>query len=112
MLKSHFCGELRKEHAGQAVTLAGWVHRRRDHGGLVFIDLRDSSGLVQVVFDPAEAAEALRAVHDVRNEYVLLVRGEVATRKAGTENPNLPTGEIELRARALEVLNPSRTFSR
>ena len=109
MLKSHFCGELRKEHAGQAVALAGWVHRRRDHGGLVFIDLRDSTGLVQAVFDPDEAPEAHRAVHDVRGEYVLLVRGEVAPRKAGTENPNLPTGEIELRARELEVLNPSRT---
>ncbi len=109
MLKSHYCGELRREHAGQAVTLAGWVHRRRDHGGLVFIDLRDSTGLVQVVFDPDEAPEAHRAVHDVRGEYVLLVRGEVAPRKQGTENPNLPTGEIELRARELEVLNPSRT---
>jgi aspartyl-tRNA synthetase len=109
MLKSHYCGELRKEHAGESVALAGWVHRRRDHGGLVFIDLRDSSGLVQVVFDPDEAGEAHRAVHDVRSEYVLLVRGEIAPRKAGTENPNLPTGEIELRARELEVLNASRT---
>ena len=109
MLKSHFCGELRKEHAGQSVSLAGWVHRRRDHGGLVFIDLRDSTGLVQAVFDPDEAPEAHRAVHDVRSEYVLLVRGEVVPRKAGTENPNLPTGEIELRARELVVLNPART---
>src|SRR3990170_5503711 len=109
MLKSHSCGELRKEHAGQSVTLAGWVHRRRDHGGLAFIDLRDSSGLVQVVFDPAEAPEAQQAVHDVRNEYVLLVRGEVAPRKPGTENPNLPTGDVEVRARKLEVLNAART---
>jgi aspartyl-tRNA synthetase len=109
MLKSHYCGELRKSNAGQQVALAGWVHRRRDHGGLVFIDLRDSSGLVQVVFDPNEAPDATRAVHDVRGEYVLLVRGEIAPRKKGTENPNLPTGEIELRARELEVLNASRT---
>jgi aspartyl-tRNA synthetase len=109
MLKSHYCGELRKEHSGQAVTLAGWVHRRRDHGGLVFIDLRDSSGLVQVVFDPNEAPEATSAVHDVRGEYVVLVRGEVAPRKEGTTNPNLPTGEVEVRARELEVLNAART---
>ena len=109
MLKSHYCGELRTSHAGQQVALAGWVHRRRDHGGLVFIDLRDSSGLVQVVFDPNEAPEATRAVHDVRGEYVVLVRGEVAPRKEGTTNPNLPTGEIEVRARELEVLNAART---
>jgi aspartyl-tRNA synthetase len=109
MLKSHFCGELRKSHAGQEVSLAGWVHRRRDHGGLVFIDLRDSSGLCQVVFDPNDAPAAAEAVHDVRAEYVLLVRGEVAARKAGTENPNLPTGEVELRARELQVLNAAKT---
>jgi aspartyl-tRNA synthetase len=109
MLKTHDCGELRKEHAGQQVTLAGWVHRRRDHGGLAFIDLRDSRGLVQVVFDPHEAPEAHERIHEVRNEYVLQVRGEVAPRKAGTENPNLPTGDIEVRAREVEVLNPSRT---
>ena len=109
MLKSIYCGELRKEHAGQSVTLAGWVNRRRDHGGLVFIDLRDSSGLVQIVFDPNHAPDATKAVHDVRNEFVLLVRGEVAPRKEGTQNPNLPTGDIEVRVQELEVLNPART---
>src|SRR3990172_892020 len=109
MLKSHSCGALRNEHAGQEVTLAGWVHRRRDHGGLVFIDLRDSRGLVQVVFDPDEAPEAIERVHDVRNEFVLGLRGEVAARKPGTENPSLPTGEIEVRVREMEVLNPART---
>jgi aspartyl-tRNA synthetase len=109
MLKTHLCGELRREHAGHDATLAGWVHRRRDHGGLAFIDLRDSSGLVQVVFDPDEAPQAHEQVHGVRNEFVLLVRGQVAPRKPGTENPHLPTGEIELRAREVEVLNPSRT---
>ena len=108
MLKSHFCGELRKEHIGQQVTLAGWVHRRRDHGGLVFLDLRDSQGLVQVVAHPEEP-EAHTVAGDVRNEFVLLVRGEVAARQPGTENERLPTGEIEVRARELEVLNPSRT---
>jgi aspartyl-tRNA synthetase len=109
MLKSIYCGELRKRHAGEHVELAGWVHRRRDHGGLVFIDLRDSTGLVQLVFDPDEAADATKAVHDVRNEYVLYVRGEVSPRKFGTDNANLPTGEIEVRVRELEVLNASRT---
>ena len=109
MLKSHFCGELRKEHIGQQVTLAGWVHRRRDHGGLVFIDLRDSKGLAQVIFHPQEAPEAHTAARDVRGEFVLLVRGEVAARQPGTVNPNLPTGEIEVRAREVEVLNPSKT---
>ena len=108
MLKSHFCGELRKEHIGQQVTLAGWVHRRRDHGGLVFLDLRDSQGLVQVVIHPEEP-EAHTVAGNVRNEFVLLVRGEVAARQPGTENERLPTGEIEVRAGELEVLNPSRT---
>ncbi|MGB2694397.1 MAG: aspartate--tRNA ligase [Dehalococcoidia bacterium] len=108
MLKSHFCGELRKEHIGQDVTLAGWVHRRRDHGGLVFIDLRDSQGLAQVVFHPDEA-KAHAIAGDARSEYVLLVRGEVVARQQGTENPNLPTGDIEVRVREVEVLNPSLT---
>ncbi|MCH7838136.1 MAG: aspartate--tRNA ligase [Chloroflexi bacterium] len=108
MLKSHFCGELRKEHIGQQITLAGWVHRRRDHGGLVFLDLRDSQGLVQVVVHPEEP-EAHTVAGDVRNEFVLLVRGEVVARQPGTENERLPTGEIEVRAGELEVLNASRT---
>ncbi|MDZ4278063.1 MAG: aspartate--tRNA ligase, partial [Dehalococcoidia bacterium] len=109
MLKTHFCGELRKGHVGQEVTLAGWVHRRRDHGGLVFIDLRDSRGLVQVVFHPDETPQAHQVAGDVRNEFVLLVRGEVVPRQPGTENSNLPTGEIEVRPREAEVLNPART---
>ncbi len=108
MLKSHFCGELRKEHIGQQITLAGWVHRRRDHGGLVFLDMRDSQGLVQVVVHPEEP-EAHTVAGDVRNEFVLLVRGEVVARQPGTENERLPTGEIEVRAGELEVLNASRT---
>ncbi len=86
MLKSHYCGELRTEHVGQEVTLAGWVHRRRDHGGLIFLDLRDSTGIVQVVVNPQDAPEAHAVASDVRNEYVLQVEGEVARRRPGTEN--------------------------
>ncbi|MBM3141131.1 MAG: aspartate--tRNA ligase, partial [Chloroflexi bacterium] len=109
MLKSHGCGELREEHEGAEVALAGWVHRRRDHGGLVFIDLRDSSGLVQVVFHPEAAPAAMTVAGDVRAEFVLRVEGTVARRRPGTENADLPTGAIEVQARAAEVLNPAET---
>jgi aspartyl-tRNA synthetase len=109
VLKTHYCGDLRKEHVGQEVTLAGWVHRRRDHGGLVFIDLRDSRGLAQVVFHPDEAPQAHAIAGEARGEFVLLVRGEVAPRREGTENPNLPTGAIEVRAREVELLNAAKT---
>jgi aspartyl-tRNA synthetase len=109
MLKSHSCGELRVSHAGETVELAGWVHRRRDHGGLVFVDLRDHDGLVQVVFNPQEAQEAYAVAETVRGEYVLRVTGSVQKRPAGTENAALPTGEIEVHATAAEVLNPAKT---
>jgi len=109
MLKSHACGELGTEHIGREVVLAGWVHRRRDHGGLIFIDLRDHDGIVQVVFHPQEGPEAFRVADAARSEYVLQVRGTVARRPAGTENPNLPTGEVEVRATRAQVLNASRT---
>ncbi len=109
MLKTHFCGELRKEHSGQKVTLAGWVNRRRDHGRLIFIDLRDSRGLVQVVFNPETAADAHAVADQVRGEYVVQVTGEVAPRRPGTENRGLPTGEIEVQATAATILNPSKT---
>lgn len=109
MLKTHHCGDLRSVHAGQTVTLAGWVHRRRDHGGLIFCDLRDRSGLVQVVFDAAMSAEAHRLATEVRNEYVVQVEGEVRLRPPGLVNPNLPTGEIEVGARRLVILNPAQT---
>lgn len=109
MLKSFNCGELRPAHAGQVVTLAGWVHRRRDHGALIFLDLRDRSGLVQVTCD-AQAAPAAHAVlNAVRNEYVIQVQGVVRPRPAGLTNPNLPTGEIEVAAEAAVVLNEART---
>src|SRR5881409_1949377 len=96
MRRTHTCGELRADHIGQRATLAGWVHRRRDHGGLVFIDLRDASGVVQVVFHPERAAEAFAVASDVRAEYVLQVAGTVAARRPGTENLDLPTGAIEI----------------
>ncbi len=109
MLKSHTCGELNKNHVGQKVTLAGWVHRRRDHGGLTFIDLRDREGIVQVVYNPELAEECHRIASEMRNEYVVSVEGEVSLRPAGTENPKLPTGEIEIIASSTRILNPSLT---
>ncbi len=109
MLKSHACGSLREEHIGHEVTLAGWVHRRRDHGGLIFLDLRDREGLVQVVFNPETALAAHDTVEQVRLEYVLQVEGVVQPRPPGTENPRLPTGAVEVIARGVRVLNASRT---
>jgi aspartyl-tRNA synthetase len=109
VLKSHYCGELTPEHAGQDVTLAGWVHRRRDHGGLIFIDLRDSSGIVQVVLNPQTAPAAHAAASEVRNEYVVMLSGSVSRRRPGTENAAMATGSIEVAASTLEVLNPART---
>ncbi len=108
-LKSHSCGELRIEHEGQEVTLAGWVHRRRDHGRLIFIDLRDHGGIVQVVVNPQKAPQAHAAASDVRGEYVMQVSGLVARRRPGTENRNLATGEIEVQAQSARVLNPAKT---
>lgn len=109
MLKSHNCGELREEHAGQEVTLAGWVHRRRDHGGKIFVDLRDREGIVQVVFNPQVAFEAFSLAQTLRNEYVIQVRGEVVLRPKGTENPKLATGAIEVSAHELTILNTAKT---
>ncbi|MEX1246920.1 MAG: aspartate--tRNA ligase [Anaerolineales bacterium] len=109
MYKSHTCGELRAEHAGQTVTLAGWVHRRRDHGGLTFIDLRDRFGLVQVVTDPEKAPAAHKAFEPVRNEWVLQVVGRVRRRPQGMANPDLATGEIEVEVTDVKILNPAKT---
>ena len=109
MLKDRSCGELRASDEGATVTLAGWVHRRRDHGGLIFIDLRDRTGLVQVVFNPKEAGDAHAVAEDFRGEYVVRVTGDVTHRRQGTENADLPTGEIEVHATAAEVLNPAKT---
>jgi len=109
MLKTHQCGELRARDAGQAVTLAGWVHRRRDHGGLLFFDLRDRSGIVQVVCDDNMPAEAREEANGLRPEYVVQVTGTVERRPAGLENPDLLTGEVEVRAQGLTILNTART---
>ncbi|MBM2831907.1 MAG: aspS, partial [Dehalococcoidia bacterium] len=109
MLKDHSCGELRQNHIGQKVSLAGWVHRRRDHGGLVFIDLRDGEGLVQVVFNPEKTPAGHEVATKLRSEYVLRVEGEVAPRPAGTENTRMATGDVEVIVNKAEILNASRT---
>ncbi|WP_322490506.1 aspartate--tRNA ligase [Chloroflexus sp.] len=108
MYRSHTCGELRPAHAGQEVTLAGWVHRRRDHGDLIFIDLRDRYGITQVVFDSANPA-AHEVAETVRSEYVVQVRGRVRIRPAEAVNPDIATGEIEVSASEAQVLNSART---
>src|SRR5205085_3791812 len=107
--RTHTCGDLDIENVGQQVTLAGWVNRRRDHGGLIFIDLRDRYGITQVICDPERSAEAHRVASEVRSEYVVQVIGKVVPRLAGTENPNLSTGAIEVAAEHIEILSPSRT---
>lgn len=109
MLKTHTCGELRAHHVGQAVTLAGWVNRQRDHGGLIFVDLRDRSGVVQVVADSTHAPGAHERAARVRQEYVLQVRGIVRARPADLVNPRMETGEIEVLADEIVVLNPAKT---
>jgi aspartyl-tRNA synthetase len=109
LLKSHNCGELRKNYAGQKVTLAGWVHRRRDHGGKVFIDLRDWEGIVQVVFNPQVSQEAYDVAGSLRSEYVIQVAGDVSPRPEGTENRKLATGDVEVIAKEAVILNPSKT---
>ncbi len=109
MLKTHYCGELRAAHVGQAVTLAGWVHRRRDMGGLIFLDMRDREGIVQVVCDSERQPEAHTAARDVRPEFVLGVHGTVRAREPDQVNPNLPTGQVEVVADRVALLNPAKT---
>ncbi|WKD59194.1 aspartate--tRNA ligase [Corynebacterium caspium] len=107
MLRTHLAGELRKENTGQTVILTGWVSRRRDHGGVIFIDLRDRSGIAQVVFRDSEVAQG---AHDLRSEYCIQVTGVVEARPEGSANPNLPSGEVELNVSELNVLNASKAL--
>jgi aspartyl-tRNA synthetase len=107
--RTHTCGELRATDAGTEATLAGWVHRRRDQGGLIFLDLRDRHGLTQVLIDAAAAPEAHAAAEGLRNEFVVQARGTVGKRPAGTENPKLPTGEVEVRASEVRILSEAKT---
>ena len=107
--RSHNCGELGKDLAGQQVVLCGWVAKRRDHGGLVFVDLRDRSGIVQVVADPDTAGASFKVAEDIRNEYVIKVSGKVALRDEATVNANIATGAIEVMAEEIEVLNAAKT---
>lgn len=107
-MRTHYCGHLNRELIGQTVTLCGWAHRRRDHGGVIFIDLRDREGMAQVVVDP-DTPEAFQIAETVRNEFVLKVVCKVRARPEGTVNPNIPTGEVEMLASEIEILNPSLT---
>ncbi|MEZ0238939.1 MAG: aspartate--tRNA ligase [Methylophilaceae bacterium] len=107
-MRTHYCGELNSQHIGQTVTLCGWAHRRRDHGGVIFIDLRDRTGMSQIVIDPDTPA-AFANAETVRNEFVLKITCKVRPRPEGTVNPNIPTGEVEMLASEIEILNPSLT---
>ncbi|OGN98628.1 MAG: aspartate--tRNA ligase [Chloroflexi bacterium RBG_13_51_18] len=109
MYRTHTCGSLTKENVGTTVSLAGWVNRRRDHGGLIFIDLRDREGIVQAVFNPEISPAALKIAEQLRSEYVITLTGEVAKRPAGTENPRIPTGDVEVIVKEVEILNTSNT---
>ena len=108
MMRTHYCGQLNREHIGQTVTLCGWAHRRRDHGGVIFIDLRDREGMAQIVIDPDTKA-AFATAETVRNEFVLKIVCKVRARPEGTVNANIPTGEVEMLASEIEILNPSLT---
>ena len=105
--RTHDCGSLRKEHEGMEVVLMGWVERRRDLGKLIFVDLRDREGITQVVFDPTVSEDAHKKAHGLRDEWVIAIKGKVALRLKGQENPNLPTGQIEVKAEQLRILNSS-----
>jgi len=109
VLRSADCGSLRSKNAGEQVTLAGWIGRRRDHGGIIFLDLRDRSGTIQVVLNPEIAADATHIAEEVRGEWVIQVKGTVNHRPEGSENPTLPTGDIEIITTEITVLNRSLT---
>ncbi|WP_027857053.1 aspartate--tRNA ligase [Marinobacterium jannaschii] len=107
-MRSHYCGDLRKEHIGDDVVLNGWVHRRRDHGGVIFLDVRDREGLTQVVFDP-DREESFQLADSCRNEFVVEIKGTVRARPEGTVNAEMPTGEIEVLGKGLVILNKAET---
>ena len=107
-MRSHLCGDLRSEHIGQSVTISGWVHRRRDHGGVIFLDVRDHRGIVQVVFDP-DTEEHFELADQLRNEYVVSIQGVVRARDEAAVNLKMSTGEIEVLGQSLELLNRSKT---
>ncbi len=107
--RTHYCGTLRPAHVGQEAVLCGWVHRRRDHGGVVFVDLRDRTGLAQVVFKPDTAPVAHEKAGELRAEYVIAVHGRVERRSEEAINPKLPTGEVELIATEVRLLNTATT---
>ncbi|NKC01067.1 MAG: aspartate--tRNA ligase [Pseudomonadales bacterium] len=107
-MRSHYCGELNATHVGEEVQVCGWVHRRRDHGGVIFLDIRDRTGIIQVVFDP-DTEDSFRTADSVRNEFVLLAKGRVRPRPDGTVNPDMPTGEIEVLGLELDILNAAQT---
>src|SRR5690554_3680668 len=107
-MRSHYCGDLRASNDGETVALCGWVHRRRDHGGVIFLDVRDRAGLVQVVFDP-DAVSAFELADRVRGEYVIRIEGKVRMRDEAVRNSRMPTGDIEVLGTALEILNTSDT---
>jgi len=109
MLRTHTCGELTETDVGKQVTLCGWVHSRRDHGKLIFIDLRDREGLTQVVFIPKKESDLMSIAGELRSEFVIMVSGTVGMRPKGTINPKLPTGSVELAAQELTILNASKT---
>jgi aspartyl-tRNA synthetase len=110
MVRDRGCGEVKESDIGKNFTLCGWVFRRRDHGGLIFIDLRDRSGVLQVVFSPDVSIDAHKLAHSLRSEYVISASGEVRKRPAGTENPNMPTGMVEVYASGVRILNESSTL--
>ncbi|WP_027402218.1 aspartate--tRNA ligase [Aphanizomenon flos-aquae] len=107
-MRTHYCGELRKEHIGETVTFYGWVDRRRDHGGVIFLDLRDRSGIVQIVSDPQRTPDSYEQANALRNEYVVAITGTVSQRPPESLNPRLPTGEVEIYADKIELLNAVR----
>ena len=107
-MRTHYCGLVDEKLDGETVTVCGWVHRRRDHGGVIFIDLRDHEGLLQTVFDP-DTPETFEIAEQVRPEYVLQIEGRVRPRPEGTVNPDLPTGQVEILGLAITVLNPAET---